>query len=240
MTNIGDDETPADAGPVPTGGSARDVAVARFSTCAVLDAADVRCWGRCVSGILGHPCTQDLGDDEPADAGPFAQLPEPIASIHAGVYHFCAIAESGQLYCWGDGLAGNLGHGTFSDLGHREHSIPPVPVKGVVSSVALGKRHTCASIEGRVSCWGTNDYGQLGTGDTQAVSNAAEARTVNLSSPAISIAAGSYHTCALERSGSVRCWGWNNLGQLGIGDISTVRDDQGVADPRLVSVWPAD
>lgn len=53
VNNIGDDETPADAGPVPLGGTAVAVACGQYHTCALLTTASVRCWGYGYYGQLG-------------------------------------------------------------------------------------------------------------------------------------------------------------------------------------------
>jgi alpha-tubulin suppressor-like RCC1 family protein len=79
--------------------------------------------------------------------------------------------------------------------------------------------HTCAvGADGTLFCWGFNDRGQLGTGDT-----------MNRTSPAITlyrgwdrVVAGRHHTCGL-RSGSLYCWGLNASGEVGLG-VSTISE----------------
>ncbi|HXS17260.1 MAG TPA: hypothetical protein VN764_08725, partial [Polyangiaceae bacterium] len=74
--------------------------------------------------------------------------------------------------------------------------------------------------DGSAVCWGTNTYGQLGTGDTNApslptpVSNEAGQGTL---AGVASISAGSNHSCAVINGGTVRCWGSNYDGELGDG-----------------------
>ena len=87
---------------------------------------------------------------------------------------------------------------------------------------------------GSVKCWGADSSGRLGQGtttqvigdapsemgDALAVTNLGTGRT------ATSISAGlptsSAHTCAVLDDGSVKCWGYNNFGQLGIGNTTTM------------------
>ena len=77
-------------------------------------------------------------------------------------------------------------------------------------------------------CWGDNDYGQLGDGTFIDHSTPVNASGV---SNAIAISAGGLHTCALlSENGQVKCWGWNVVGQLGIG--STAKNN---SKPTLVS-----
>ena len=69
-----------------------------------------------------------------------------------------------------------------------------------------------------VSCWGANNYGQLGIGS----SGGTDVLIPNTSllptgRTATQISAGTYHACALLDNGSVSCWGRNEDGQIGIG-----------------------
>jgi alpha-tubulin suppressor-like RCC1 family protein len=75
------------------------------------------------------------------------------------------------------------------------------------TALAAGNRHTCALDDhGTVWCWGANDLGQLGRGTDDAVAHP-EPAPVKSDSSFTYIAARSEHTCALTRSGGVRCWG---------------------------------
>jgi len=84
-----------------------------------------------------------------------------------------------------------------------------------VRAIAAGDAHTCAvATAGAVSCWGANDDGQLGTGDTQPRDAPAVVSGVT---GAVGVTAGSAHTCAFATDGSVACWGADTNGQLGDG-----------------------
>jgi alpha-tubulin suppressor-like RCC1 family protein len=80
--------------------------------------------------------------------------------------------------------------------------------------IALGRAHACAiSQQGQLSCWGTNEYGQLGTGEQRAEQSLPPTR-VGSSSDWSEIAAGGDQTCGI-RAGELYCWGDNVFGQLG-------------------------
>ncbi len=84
------------------------------------------------------------------------------------------------------------------------------------ATIAASVVHTCALTgSGTVLCWGSNEYGQLGNGDT--ANSTAPVQVVGLPSAAVSIAAGYDSTCALTNTGTVWCWGDNANGQLGNG-----------------------
>eukprot|EP00971_Amphidinium_carterae_P338333 6475606-Amphidinium_carterae.2 len=96
-----------------------------------------------------------------------------------------------------------------------------------IISVSVGYQHSCALlIYGEVKCWGDNEHGQLGLGDSvPRGGNASDLGTalsiVDLGRGAVvtSIAAGANFTCALLETGGVKCWGDNCCGQLGIDDV---------------------
>ena len=83
-----------------------------------------------------------------------------------------------------------------------------------------GFYHTCAvdAVYGSVYCWGSNQYGQIGDGNTATTNRLTPTLVSGMSSGVSHIALGAYHSCALiSSSGSMYCWGGNNNGQLGDG-----------------------
>jgi len=99
------------------------------------------------------------------------------------------------------------------------------------TAIAAGMENTCLLTSfGGAKCWGNNNFGQLGDGTI--VDKLTPVDVGGLTSGVTSIAAGAGHTCALTTSGGVKCWGMNNIGQLGDGttvDKSTPTDVSGLA-----------
>ena len=101
--------------------------------------------------------------------------------------------------------------------------------------IAIGFRHTCARLEdGRVKCWGRNDYGQLGYDDVQTrgdgfgpLMNTLVAVNLGAGRTAVALAAGDDHTCAILDNGATKCWGRNVAGALGQGSMSDLGDTAG-------------
>ena len=90
------------------------------------------------------------------------------------------------------------------------------------TDVAAGQGHTCAVLKGgQVKCWGLNDSGQLGDGTTTNRTTptdiCADATCASPLTGVVAVDAGVSHTCALTMGGEVKCWGWNEFGQLGDG-----------------------
>lgn len=174
--NLGDDETPSDAGPAPVvpkglaaGTNGIQLSAGVYSSCAVFEGGEALCWGDGRNGQLGQIDTENLGDDElPSNTFPI-DLPAPVSSITAGGAHVCALLESGDAYCWGSAEFGQLGHGDPDDIGDNEAPSAggPLELGGAIRVLDAGFFHTCAINEfNELRCWGNNDAGQLGQGNT--------------------------------------------------------------------------
>ena len=109
---------------------------------------------------------------------------------------------------------------------------------------SLGGTYSCAILYGGViKCWGGNDYGKLGLGDLSNHGDAsADQMGDNLpvvdlgtgrTAKMISASTGGAHTCAVLDDDSVKCWGWNDSGQLGLGDTSNRGDGPGEMGDNL-------
>jgi alpha-tubulin suppressor-like RCC1 family protein len=81
--------------------------------------------------------------------------------------------------------------------------------------VVAGRNHTCGRLDtNQVSCWGKNEFGQLGDGSTSD-----QSVPTPIAGPAFaSITAGRNHTCGLTAGGVAYCWGKGSSGQLGSGE----------------------
>jgi Alpha-tubulin suppressor and related RCC1 domain-containing proteins len=160
-----------------------------------------------------------------------------------GGHHTCVLLEDGRIACWGTNGAGQLG------VGDTTNRTTPVIVANIGTTlpkavaIALGGAHSCALLEdGRIACWGYNGYGQLGVGDTTNRYTPVIVNDIGSTLPkAVAIAAGGGHSCALLKDGRVACWGWNNNGQLGVGDTTNrttpvIVSSIGTTLPKAVAV----
>lgn len=155
------------------------------------------------------------------------------AQVIAGEEHVCALFHTGDIKCWGAYNDGRLGYpGQNEDVGNDETpaSMPFVDVGGPVEQLALGTAFTCALLDGGdVRCWGDGAEGRLGQGNTDDVGDdesPADVPPIDLGGPALHIAAGDDHACAVLQSGELRCWGRNEQGQLGLPGAGDVGDDE--------------
>ena len=179
---------------------------AAFS-CALRKNNSVWCWGFNNAGQLG------LGDNSTGRnfATELTNLP-PATQLEAGNNHACALTVGGDVYCWGRGAEGQVGHGLFSNsLSPTAVSLPEPAIH-----IATGGSHSCAAlITGAVFCWGSDSHGQLGRGTTGQNSNS-PVQVSGLSNVHL-VTGGLNHSCALNRNGQAFCWGRNENGQLGNG-----------------------
>jgi alpha-tubulin suppressor-like RCC1 family protein len=185
------------------------VAAGWASTCALTSAGGVKCWGYNSNGQLGNNSTTD--SSTPVDV---AGLTSGVVAITAGNDRACALTREGAVKCWGvdyanlDGLQGSPS---------TSQSTVPVEVNGLssgVAAVSAGGDHTCVlTSAGGVKCWGFNANGQLGNNST--TDSQIPVDVVGLSSGVLAVSAGNGHTCALTSEGGVKCWGLDNVGELG-------------------------
>jgi hypothetical protein len=183
---------------------------------------------------------QDVGFDAPV----LDEQPGPGPGLTTKVSHTCARVPSGGWKCWGFNGGGQLGVGDTNDRGRSKAglgaALPEVDFgPGLVAlDVVAGGKHNCARlVGGQVKCWGDNEYGQLGLGDTFSRGGdrnqmGAALPTVDLGGRlAVQLALGFEHSCARLDDGTVKCWGQNNRGQLGLGGLP-----DGGKSPQQVSL----
>jgi alpha-tubulin suppressor-like RCC1 family protein len=99
-----------------------------------------------------------------------------------------------------------------------EPATDPVPARR--AELALGGAHSCVlAPDGRVRCWGSHQYGQLGTASIAPGPGARSAAPVVVDDvlDAVRIEGGHFHSCAVRADGGVSCWGHGGFGQLGTG-----------------------
>ncbi|MCP4304231.1 MAG: RCC1 repeat-containing protein [bacterium] len=189
------------------GVTATAIAAGASHTCALTSAGEVMCWGSNSHSQLGDDTTVDRST--PVNVSGFESR---VTAIAAGRLHTCALTSTGRVKCWGWNTVGQLGDDTTIDRS------TPVNVSGFESSrvtaIAAGAWHSCAlTSAGGVKCWGWNGSGPGRWGP--ALYSSTPIDVEGLGSGVTAIAAGSWHNCALTSTGGVKCWGLNDLGELG-------------------------
>jgi alpha-tubulin suppressor-like RCC1 family protein len=160
-------------------------------------------------------------------------VPTPVPTISAATAistgdqnHSCAIVSGGEVYCWGWGIAGQLGDGSMMA------SLTPVRVTGITDAVSVSVNDSASCVvhrDGRVSCWGSGIF----YGIDGSVPMDADGVT-----DAVAVSVGDYYACALRATGTVSCWGFGSLFNLGTGlapGINSVVDVPGVSNVVSIS-----
>lgn len=207
---LGDGTTTARSTPINISGLTTGVlslAAGRDHTCAVVDGGAVRCWGDNGSGQLGDGTTNSHNTPVAVTG-----LGDTVDAITAGDDFTCALLNDKSVQCWGWNGYGQLGDDT------REERTTPVTVTGLanIRAVAAGYAHTCALTQNNgVQCWGWNQLGQLGNSSN--IDQTTPRDVSGLTSGVTRLALGGTHTCVVNSSGGVQCWGDNSQGRLGDG-----------------------
>lgn len=202
-------------------GTATMIAAGGSTTCAALSDNSLKCWGKGSSGQIGNGAAL-LSNGTPVST---SLVPDSftVAHIEIGTTHSCAISVAGAAWCWGQSTFGRLGTTASSN------AVTPTATAslgGTASEVAAGGAHACALLtNGTISCFGSNNMGQLGLTPTPTANPTPT--LVTLAATATHVTAGSQFTCALLSTAVVHCFGDNASGQLGSGSSGAARETPG-------------
>ncbi|MQL96978.1 hypothetical protein Taro_029664 [Colocasia esculenta] len=199
------------------------VACGEFHSCAITTAGELYTWGdgRHNAGLLGHGT--DVSHWIPKRvSGHLDGL--QVAYVTCGTWHTALITTAGQLFTFGDGTFGVLGHGNRESVAYPREVESLMGLKTI--AVACGVWHTAAVVEvivtqssasvssGKLFTWGDGDKYRLGHGDK-------EPRLKPTCVPSLidynfhKVACGHSITVGLTTSGQIFTMGSTVYGQLG-------------------------
>lgn len=232
LGNTQDDQIPVEVNTPTQVGTATDwkyVDTGDLHTCAIKQSGELYCWGDDRFEQLGNG-TSEVGTKN---------LPQAVTAgmlwrqVSAGLRHTCGIDLQDQLWCWGTNDDGVLGLGITDDA-HQEADPVQVAPGTSWAEITAGNNHSCGiQMDGRLFCWGSNEYGKLGIQASDTTDRSVPVAVVpnpfeGLASPQrwLHVVVGLQHTCGTTPVGTgdaqhVWCWGKGEFGRLGLGE-----DDQ--------------
>lgn len=191
-----------------------DLSAGGDNTCGFTPAQVLICWG---DNQYGQLAREPSG--LPSSGVPFIVEPPPGVTFNrvfvgrAGTS--CALAPTGEAYCWGRNDAGQVGSGAAAG--------PNVTTPTLVAGgrtwlrLAIGDAFACGidRNDRTTWCWGDGTFAQLGGA---VPSSLVPVQLANVPT-AETITAGAAFACVSSVAGAVHCWGKNDHGQLGRGPV---------------------
>ena len=210
--------------------------------CSIVDGGKISCWGAGYSGQLGDGM---IYDDPEIPGRPSAALVPGIdnaVQISCGNDAVSALLDDGTVVGWGRGDSGQFGDATLT----LQSAVPRPSSITHVKQLSASGTHVCALLEDKtVSCWGRSGFGQLGDGSSVET----PVPLVIVSTPqavpgltnVLEVETGGQHTCVILADRTVKCFGDNQYGQLGVATpplISTPVAVPGLTDVVHLTLGP--
>lgn len=195
---------------VDSGTNYKEVKSYGSTSCGITSTNALKCWGLNTTGQVGDGTTVNKTVPTLINSG------TSYSSIEISGILNCGITDTGVLKCWGNNLYGAVGDGTATNK-----TTPTVVDSGTAYSfVKTNYSITCGiTAANDLKCWGRNTYGGVGDGSlTNRLSPTLIDSGVKYSKVSTS---GMNGACAITIAGDLKCWGRNNLGNVGDGSIIT-------------------
>lgn len=214
-----------------------------YTSCAILNDATLKCWGKNNAGQLGKGDVASRGDG-PGEMGDSLAVinlgtGKTATQVSGGLDFACAILNDGSVKCWGQNKNGQLGKDNATDLGSSANqmgdNLTAININGTSGStrtaleIASGYEHTCIRRDNNtIICWGRNNVGHCGVGSTVGNNTDIGDQTGEMAALAgVTMGAGfgtpaalfiyGRSSCAMDTANVVKCWGRNQEAQLEIG-----------------------
>ena len=189
--------------------SAIAVACGRFHTAVLLANGTVQTFGRNNDGQLGVNDTTNRSTPVQVWA-----ISSSAIAVACGGYHTAVLLSNGTVQTFGFNNNSQLG---VNDTTERNTPVQVFAISSSAIAVACGRFHTAVLLaNGTVQTFGRNNDGQLGVNDT--TNRSTPVQVWAISSSAIAVACGNYHTAVLLANGTVQTFGDNTNGELGVND----------------------
>mmetsp|Transcript_53125 Transcript_53125/g.60193 ORF Transcript_53125/g.60193 Transcript_53125/m.60193 type:complete len:609 (-) Transcript_53125:2595-4421(-) len=190
----------------------RQIACGSGHTVVLSTEGEVFTWGRGDDGRLGH------GDNGWKYVPRITQslAGQVVSMVTCGSYHTAAVTGNGDLYTWGGGMYGKLGHG--DEAGHSTPKRVDALIGLAVNQIACGSRHTAIiTSSGAIYTWGDKENGVTGHGDADGHQYTPKLLERLAGKRIVQLSACGFHTGCLTGDGELYSWGEGKFGRLGHG-----------------------
>ena len=190
------------------------VSVSRYHTCALKSTWDVFCWGNNDYAQSGDSSRNNVVSPHLVTGYGSSR---PI-SVSAGYHNTCILFENGSIGCFGKASEGVMGDGSTSET-YEQFRWPSLPFGRTALALDLDYHHVCAVMDDySLYCWGSNENGKVGNGSN--VNVLSPIQILDSSYQVVGVSTSPQTTCSWLQNGSGLCWGFNQQGQLGIGNTT--------------------
>jgi len=220
------------------------VSTGGLHSCGLFENGKVKCWGNNRFGQLGLEDSENRGD-QPGEMGsdlPFLNLGEgnnvSVLELSLGEQFTCARFSNHKVKCWGRNSSGQLGIESTNSRGNNAGEMGSnlrevrLGTNEEIKQIASGAMHSCALFtSGKIKCWGKGKFGQLGNNSRNNIGDLPNSMGNRLAFLDFGsdetfnrISLGFVHSCGMTSEGSIKCWGYNKDGRLGVGDTTNRGD----------------
>ncbi len=224
-----------------TGKTATKIFAFGYMSCAILNDATTKCWGRNSTYQLGLGDIVNRGTaaSQMGDSLPIVILGagRTATKLVGGLDFACALLDNFTVKCWGANRYGQIGNDSTVTTGTsvaNMNALPAINLGSNATELAGGYSHACAILSnGTAKCWGRNVKGQLGIDNGANTWGSAAGDMATL--PIVKVTSytptfmygGNQMTCAINSTGGVRCFGLGASGQMLLGSIVNIGDNNG-------------
>ncbi|MDR1197176.1 MAG: IPT/TIG domain-containing protein, partial [Candidatus Nomurabacteria bacterium] len=212
----------------------RSITTGGYHTMAIDVDGNLYAWGENVRGQIGNgasgtgiftltPWRVNGGAGSGLSAG------VRFKSVDAGAYHTLAIDVDDNLWSWGANSNGQIGNG---DSGTYVYMTTPylvdsgaLPAGTTVREAVAGGHHSFAiTADGSLYAWGSDIYGEIGNGSVAGdvlTPQLVQGGSVAVGEKFIRVSASQNNSSAIDQTGRLYTWGWNEYGQIGNGLVGS-------------------